>query len=318
MDGSARHKGPAVSEVRQVVPVSGVSSSDGRGWEGISAVRFRHLNDDIDLPPLSRHLVVVHQGRPSGVEERIDHRVLRRHMSRGAVTVIPAGVASEFRWEEAPDTLHVYLSPSLVEGVAAELGADADGFEVLGALGARDREAERIGASLLSELENGGLLGGRLYAGAIADQLAVHLLRRYSSLGTRDAARVEREPGGGLAKGALRQALDYVESNLARGMTIAEIASVANVSPHHFSRLFKLSTGLAPHRYLIERRVERARGLLLEGEMPISVIAREVGFADQAHLTRHAKERLGVTPREILKSGTITQEGRTNIQDGIR
>jgi AraC family transcriptional regulator len=318
MGESERTKTEALAEnVVGIVPTSGLLSSEGRGWEGIAAARFRHRLDDIDLPPLSNHLVVVHQGHASRVEERIEGRVARRHMFRGGVTIVPAGVATEWRWEEAPETLHAYLSPALVERVAAESGAEPGGFEIVDALGVRDARIEQAGAALLAELKGGGL-ADKLYAESLASLLAVHLLREHSSLGPRNARKVAEASGGRLPARALRRALEYVEENLPRSMTQAEIAAAAGFSPYHFARAFRRSTGLSPHRYVIERRVERAKGLLLEGETPIAVVAREVGFADQAHLTRHVKALLGATPRQILRESTNVQRTSTQLQDRSR
>lgn len=309
--------GTLAENVVGVVPTSNLLSSEGRGWEDIAVARFRHRLDDIVLPPLSNHLVVVHQGRPSAVEKWIDSRVARRHMSRGGLTIVPAGVPTEWRWEEAPETLHAYLSPSLIERVAVESGLEPDGFEIVDALGVRDARIEQAGAALLSELEGNGI-GDKLYAESVASLLAVHLLREHSSLGLGAARKAVEEPKGGLPAPALRRALDYVEENLPQGMTQAGIAAAAGFSPYHFARAFRRSAGLSPHRYVIERRVERAKGLLLEGETPIAMVAREVGFADQAHLTRHVKTLLGVTPRQILKESTNIQRASTDLQDRAR
>lgn len=308
----------SASTVPGVVPVSGLLSSERRGWKGLGAARFRHLLDDLELPPFPSHLVVVHQGRPSGVEERIDGRLRRRHMSRGVVTVVPAGFPSEWHWEEAPDTLHAYLATSLVEAVAAESGLDPQGIEILDALGVRDARVEQVGAALLAELEGGGL-GEALYAESLANLLAVHLLRHYSSLGRGAAAKLApEETRSGLPAPALRRAVDYVEENLARGMTLADIAAAAGFSPHYFARAFRRSTGLSPHQYVVERRVQRAKGLLVRGESSIAAVAREVGFADQAHLTRHLKRVLGVTPGQVLRQGTNVQRVGTELQDRAR
>ncbi|MBW4671976.1 MAG: helix-turn-helix transcriptional regulator [Cyanomargarita calcarea GSE-NOS-MK-12-04C] len=71
------------------------------------------------------------------------------------------------------------------------------------------------------------------------------------------------------------------------------------MSPHYFSLLFKQSTGMTPHKYVIRTRVERAKELLLKSEMAISEIAQSVGFASQSHLNFHTKRLLGVTPKSI-------------------
>jgi AraC family transcriptional regulator len=97
----------------------------------------------------------------------------------------------------------------------------------------------------------------------------------------------------------LRQVIDYINDHLDRDLGLAELAKIVQMSPHYFTRLFKQSTGLTPHQYVIHRRVERAKELLLNGELTIAEVAYSVGFANQSHLNRHLKRLLGVTPRYI-------------------
>ncbi len=152
-------------------------------------------------------------------------------------------------------------------------------------------------------MEGGGLLGD-LYADSLATMLAVSLLRNHSSLGRGAARRTEREPSGGLTRATLRRVTDYVEENLSGELTLAELSGVAHMSPFHFSRVFKLSTGLSPHRYVVRRRVEQAKRLLADSKLPLHEVARAAGFADQSHLARHFRLRVGTTPRSFrLASG---------------
>jgi len=89
----------------------------------------------------------------------------------------------------------------------------------------------------------------------------------------------------------------FTEKALQKDLTLAEMAGVAHMSPYHFSRLFKESTGLTPHRYVIERRVQRAEVLLGSSALPIAEIALLCDFANQGHLNRHFKRLLGVSPK---------------------
>lgn len=98
----------------------------------------------------------------------------------------------------------------------------------------------------------------------------------------------------GLA-GALR---DLLDSRLADGVTLREAGALLHADPAHLVRSFGREFGLPPHRYLIGRRVEAARRLLLDGE-PIADVALAVGFHDQPHLHRHFTRLLGVTPRRF-------------------
>jgi AraC-like DNA-binding protein len=107
----------------------------------------------------------------------------------------------------------------------------------------------------------------------------------------RDEA-VERS-NGGLASD-LRDLLD--ERRLER-ITLAEAGRILHASPAHLLRCFSRTFGIAPHRYLVARRVEAARWRLLEGE-PVAQVAAAVGFYDQAHLTRHFKRHVGTTPAQ--------------------
>ena len=92
---------------------------------------------------------------------------------------------------------------------------------------------------------------------------------------------------------------DYIEASLEEGLTLAEFSAVAHMSPFHFSGLFKASTGLSPHRYVVDRRVERAKSLLQKTGLPLHEVARLAGFTDQSHLAKHFRRQLGVTPRRF-------------------
>jgi AraC family transcriptional regulator len=123
--------------------------------------------------------------------------------------------------------------------------------------------------------------------------------RGCSTRRARAASKTGREPTGGLPKGALRRVTDYVGDNLSTNLTFSEIAVVAHMSPFHFSRMFKLSTGLDPHQYVIRHRVERARELLTLTSLPLHEVARLSGFADQSHLAKHTRRLLRASPRAL-------------------
>jgi AraC-like DNA-binding protein len=84
-------------------------------------------------------------------------------------------------------------------------------------------------------------------------------------------------------------------------LTVSGIARTVHMSPHHFTLLFKQSTGQSPYRYVTETRARKAKELLTSGKFSISEIAHQVGFADQSHLTRHIKHLFGVTPKVLLE-----------------
>jgi len=99
----------------------------------------------------------------------------------------------------------------------------------------------------------------------------------------------------GREQAPVRRALDYMRTRFAADLSLGALAECAALSPFHFARCFRRATGLPPHAYLIQLRLDRARHLLAAGHSPTDA-ALAVGFYDQSHLTRHFKRTYGITP----------------------
>jgi transcriptional regulator GlxA family with amidase domain len=106
----------------------------------------------------------------------------------------------------------------------------------------------------------------------------------------------EKTTGQGLAPWQVRRVLAHIETNLSTPLRNKDLAAVARLSPFHFAVAFRNSVGESPHEHLIRRRVERAQGLMLSTDKPLSLIAIECGLADQAHLTRLFRRIVGESP----------------------
>jgi AraC family transcriptional regulator len=89
---------------------------------------------------------------------------------------------------------------------------------------------------------------------------------------------------------------DHIEAHLDNRLTLTDLAAVACLSPYHFSRSFKQAVGIGPQRYVTKRRLERAKTLMRRTTQPLALIAQEVGFSDQSHLTSVFRREIGVTP----------------------
>jgi AraC family transcriptional regulator len=101
---------------------------------------------------------------------------------------------------------------------------------------------------------------------------------------------------GGLPECRLRRVAQYVQDNLHRDLRLAELSGLVHMSPYHFARLFKRSTGVSPHRFLVQRRIEQARALLAAQTLPIAEIARSVGFRTPSHFATIFRRISGITP----------------------
>ncbi|TWB57721.1 AraC family transcriptional regulator [Rhizobium sp. ERR 922] len=106
----------------------------------------------------------------------------------------------------------------------------------------------------------------------------------------------------GLATWQLRRAVDYIEENCTRAIRLEELAELTGLSQSHFSHAFKASTGLPPHQWQTQARLEKAKQLLLNSEMPLTTVAVETGFADQAHFTRVFRKNVGAAPASWKRS----------------
>jgi AraC-like DNA-binding protein len=142
----------------------------------------------------------------------------------------------------------------------------------------------------------------RMIAGEVAGGILDHVLA--DALNTALAVRIARcfvdhaapAPANGLSSDRLQRVRDYIEAHLADPLNLDQIADIACLSPYHFCRSFKQATGLTPHHYVVQRRVERAKTLMRCTQRPLGLIAQEAGFTDQSHLTSIFRRELGVTP----------------------
>ncbi|MBY2988063.1 helix-turn-helix domain-containing protein [Rhizobium leguminosarum] len=105
-----------------------------------------------------------------------------------------------------------------------------------------------------------------------------------------------------LASWQLRRATEFIEENCLRNIRLEELAGLTGLSQSHFSHAFKASTGIAPHQWQTNARLDRAKRLLVESENALTAIAAETGFADQAHFTRVFRKHIGITPASWKKA----------------
>lgn len=262
-------------------------TSKGHAWFGMT-VEEHHL-PHVEFPErtVNSHLIAMHF-RPAILEWFLGGHPQTRRMRRGSIDIVPQGTLLGGYSLDETEFLMVALDPSLIDQVARDNGK-ANHFELLLHLGVRDRQIEYIALALKGELE-AGCPSGRLYGDALAVALCAHLLGKYS-------APVPDSHSAGLPALRLRRVLEYINDNLVDDLTLSELAAVAGMSPHHFSRAFKQSTGCPPHRYVINCRVAGAKKLLADDCLPLAEVGLSVGFQNQSHFTTLFHRLTGVTPK---------------------
>jgi AraC family transcriptional regulator len=215
------------------------------------------------------------------MERRADGAWTKTHCTPGDVSLLTRSQSSHWHWTEDIDVCHLYLTENLVSGICGEI-MDRCVAEVRlhDVLKTHDPAVATAVAAITREARHQAL-GSNLYVEAVATQLAVHLIRNYASV-------TFREPSakGRLSPAQVRRLTEYIDSRLHESPNLETLAAVAGVGVWSFTRRFRASFGRTPHAYVIERRIDRARRLLVQGCMPIKEVALACGFADQAHMTR--------------------------------
>lgn len=251
----------------------------------------------LEAPATSRHWLSMHLGAPVWATCSLDGRVQRALRREGDIDFTPAGVAGIWEDESAATFLLMDLSPALVHEAATAIGLDKRAATLAPQTALRDAEIERIGLALKAELE-AGEPNGRPYVEGLGLALAARLVTRCA------AQRPDARPRPMLSPGRMRRITDYVEAHLDQDLSLHQLAAIAGLSVSHLKTLFRRTAGLPLHQYIIHRRVARARTLLTTGDLPISLVALEAGFAHQSHMARHMRRLLGVSPSALAQRKT--------------
>jgi len=203
----------------------------------------------------------------------------------------PAGAGVHFAvCPSAPEFTFAQVSqrPEVYRDLAGEVSSSV-GFNNLEPMPAfDDPQVALLVQAIVNEIDGGAL--DDLLVNALNTALAVQIARHFHGSAMRLL------PAGRLSRARLRRVLDYIEDHLEDSLSLTEMSAIACLSPFHFSRCFKRSMGIGLHRYVVQRRIERARRLILETDLSLAHIAAVVGFDSQASLTSRFSRQVGITP----------------------
>ena len=259
---------------------------------GVTVSRGRlAANDGVEIGSAQLVVAVIEsdafelEWRPDG-----DDASRRLWLLPNSAQIDPAGMPCYSHWSARPTLLTVAFEREFIDKLRNETGIrEEDAIRARFAM--RDPDIDSLIAKLRLELQFGGWTG-RPYLESLGVVLAVHLLRNYAGAGSR------RTTDGGLDFRRLRRVVEFIEAHLAEELTQAELARVAELSPHHFASAFRMSAGVAPHRYLTERRIARACELLARSEATVTTVAHALGFSSHGHFSESFRRFVGVTPSE--------------------
>ena len=264
-------------------------------WDGVRVAHCRLPPSEAhDLVPASEPGAIAtgYNGQRQAVVQLANGRTVTRTVPRGTIGLTGGEPIYWLRTERPAEILEVSASAAFRHEIAAALGvgthADLDDVH-----GWADRHAWAIldrfrvaarNQTALSDVERDGLvrqLYTRVYCarfGGLAPQ------GRASPM---DARRLNRT-------------FEFIEAHIDERLSIGTLAAIAAYSPFHFARSFRLATGWSPHQYVMARRLEHARSLLIDGDSStVESIAQRCGFVNLSHFRRLMRTRLGFLPRDI-------------------
>jgi AraC family transcriptional regulator len=223
-----------------------------------------------------------------------DGRLHRTFVREPFVSVIPARQSHAVHFRLHCDLIAIALDQTFFENKVREAtGSRAP--ELVERYAALDPFITAIGNTLRSQFQMGSA-PSRAYLESLAGVLAIHLAANYGRQRTAISAFI------GLPPHKLSRVQTFINEHFGESIAVQQLAAVVHMSPYHFARMFKKATGQSPHAFITMRRLERAKELLLDSDLPLVEVAASVGFQTQAHFTEVFHKHTGVTPRAFRLS----------------
>ncbi|OYT92945.1 MAG: hypothetical protein CFE43_05370 [Burkholderiales bacterium PBB3] len=283
---------PPLALVPSNVPYAGwVSLANTIPWRGVSLTRYRAQSCELHDVEVPEFCVALSKTSPNVFEYREDGGSWRRSpIPVGGVSFVPGGCRVSVQWQGAPDAINLKISSSWLispEGTSLRM-PERPTYDV----------GDKLIAHLMEEMYRDNLAGaphGLVYG----ETLALAALHRVGALESKckvetDAIKVAR---------SIVLAIDYIHGNLDEKLSLKEIVDATNWTTNIFSfiRAFRRHCGKAPHQYIIELRLDRAKAILLNSGRSVTDVALSCGFSSLSHFSGAFKKCYGVSPSQFSR-----------------
>jgi AraC family transcriptional regulator len=256
---------------------------------GIAHWKHEPLHDVVQ--PMTDHVVMAYNGSIQRVERRSGRSVAIGTFRPGVVIIIPAGASSRWDIPKPVDVVQLYLPHTMLERVAREADT-ATPTDLLERTAHPDPITSRLLLSAADSLEGNGALDS-LFRHQLIELLATRVLATHNGPPTSF-----QPTTGGLAPKALLRAIERLRSDSNADVSLAALASEAGLSRFHFCRAFKESTGLSPHAWLRQHRLEQAMNMLRDTDTSVVSVAAALGYASQTAFAAAFRKLTGETPSD--------------------
>jgi AraC family transcriptional regulator len=265
-----------------------LATSKTYGWDGLYVeVGENHGWQVRDLVPVGHYIAINRLSRDFHFEALQGDRWVRHTMPPGSLWIQPANQAFSFNVAEESHWCGAIVQPAKLKAL---LGSDS---AVEPVIGLQDDTLGPAMQALCAEVLRGGP-SGRRFAEGMLTVIGTQLLRLFGE--------AHRAPKGGITGRQRSIVTEHIDTHLTETIAVADLAACVGLSEAHFARAFKQTVGLAPHRFVIERRLERGKRMLADTEDSIALVASACGFADQAHFSRAFSQAFGMSPSALRKS----------------
>lgn len=275
-------------DVSHVDITSGTAATSVRHWPGMRS-EYGWYPPSGDVTVTKPQQVGVSFAEHHGVVADRDGRGERIDIRSGDVF---ANGRTPIYWSdvtEPDEVVEIYLTDSLLRETAGTTSPP----EIAPRTGARDPVVLGT-ATILKRAHVSDEYVDDVRATTMARRLAEHLIEHYCGI------RLRRGPARGLLDPVqLTRVGELVEQRLSDSLTVDDLAAAASLSPFHFARAFKASTGLAPYEFVTSRRMERAKSMLLSSRLSVPEVAYAVGFANLSHFRRTFRRHSGFMPSDL-------------------
>ncbi|WFU13988.1 AraC family transcriptional regulator [Bradyrhizobium sp. CB3481] len=280
---------PADVEMARVLKTAPLRMASDPSSGAIAYWKHDPLHDVVE--PMADHVIMTYPAGSQRLERRTGKSAAITTARPGVVTVIPAGSTSRWDIHQPMDVVQLYLPYRTLERVAGEAGMAAPS-DLLERTGHPDLITSRLLLSAADVLEGSEALDA-LFRQQLTDLLATRLLAAHTSSPT-----TFQPTMGGLSPTALRRAVERLRSDIDADVSLAALASDVGLSRFHFCRAFKESTGLSPHAWLRQHRLEQAMNMLRDTDASVVSVAAALGYASQTAFAAAFRRLTGETPSD--------------------
>lgn len=276
-------------EMARVLHTKPVSMALDPSGSAIAHWKHDPLHDVVE--PMSHHVIMAYNGSMQRMERRTGRSVAKGTFRRGVLIIIPEGSTSRWDIPRPVDVIQLYLPHTVLKRVADE-AATAKPIDLLERTAHPDPITSRLLLSAADVLESNDTLD-TLFRHQLIELLTTRILAAHTGTPTTIHPAI-----GGLSPKVLAGALERLRSDSDADVSLAALASDAGLSRFHFCRAFKESTGLSPHGWLRQHRLEQAMNMLRDTDEAVVSIAADLGYSSQTAFAAAFRKQTGETPSD--------------------